>query len=304
MTPIILITGLQGSGRLDFIKELLPPLNKADWSPVVVLNDLENAQTKADSLDEELTKVLPIGGTCISREGLESFMGLINSIPKSPNTIIIVHADESAESTELLDPLTIDAKSNGILPPVQVALVDAMRWQRRQEANQLEGMQVITAPYLVVNRLNELKQARRTKVEHAVTSINPFAQLTTAEALVDAIANLRGISDPDSILESETWHFSSLSFPLVVPLDRESLEAMLQNLPREIIRAKGIAVFEEAPDRAFLFQKIDGVKEIDYLPLDEGATVSPLVSFIGPSMPVSQMKETAENLGITSPQTS
>ena len=303
MTPTVLITGLQGSGRTDFIKEILPDLNQAGWSPVVILNDFGMAQAKAELIDEKLARVIPIERTCIGREGLESFMELIPTIPKSPDTIMIVHANETAESLELLDPLTIEAKKQGLLPPIQVAVVDAMRWQRRQETNQLEGMQVITAPYLVLNRLNELKKARRSKVETAITSINPFAEQTTAREFAQTLNALKPVKDSEEVLTSRAESFSSLAIDLAAPLDRNALESFLQNLPREIIRAKGIAVFEEAPDRAFLFQKIDGIKEIDYLPLEEGAPASSLVSLIGPSMPVASVIETAEKLGITSQQT-
>ena len=303
MTPTVLITGLQGSGRTDFIKEILPDLNQAGWSPVVILNDFEMAQAKAESIDEKLARVIPIERTCIGREGLESFMELIPTIPKSPDTIMIVHANETAESLELLDPLTIEARKQGLLPPIQVAVVDAMRWQRRQEANQLEGMQVITAPYLVLNRLNELKKARRSKVETAITSINPFAEQTTAKEFAQTLNALKPVKDSEEVFTSNAESFSSLAIDLAAPLDRNALESFLQNLPREIIRAKGIAVFEEAPDRAFLFQKIDGIKEIDYLPLEEGAPASSLVSLIGPSMPVANVIETAEKLDITSQQT-
>jgi G3E family GTPase len=66
---------------------------------------------------------------------------------------------------------------------LQVALVDAKRWQRRGHNNELERMQVRPASHVLFTWLDAVDAARQASVREGVARLNPRARIVVAETL-------------------------------------------------------------------------------------------------------------------------
>jgi G3E family GTPase len=67
---------------------------------------------------------------------------------------------------------------------------------------------------------------------------------------------------------------------------------MLENLPDEVIRAKGIVRFKETPDEFFIFQKVDRSDTPQFFPAGKTPRVNtPLILFIGPELPEDKLRD-------------
>ena len=67
---------------------------------------------------------------------------------------------------------------------------------------------------------------------------------------------------------------------------------MLENLPDEVIRAKGIVRFKETPEEYFIFQKVDRTDTPQFFPAGKTPRVTtPLILFIGPNLPEDTLRD-------------
>jgi G3E family GTPase len=75
-------------------------------------------------------------------------------------------------------------------------------------------------------------------------------------------------------------------------LERKAFEALMNDLPEEVLRAKGLAVFDDAPGEFFVFQKVGSDDETRFFPVGREPRVkTPLLLLIGPSLPVDALRE-------------
>ncbi len=69
------------------------------------------------------------------------------------------------------------------------------------------------------------------------------------------------------------------------------MDAMFKSLPKEVIRAKGLARLTSAPDEYHVFQYVDGGTAVQWLPIGRETRIAePLILFIGPSLPEDDLR--------------
>jgi len=86
-----------------------------------------------------------------------------------------------------------------------------------------------------------------------------------------------------------------LALPSVV--SRRDFGVFLKGLPDEVIRAKGLVRFDDAPEEFFVFQKADRFDEPQFFPVGQTPRVAtPLVLFIGPHLPEESLRRAVKNM--------
>jgi G3E family GTPase len=71
----------------------------------------------------------------------------------------------------------------------------------------------------------------------------------------------------------------------------------MNDLPEEVLRAKGLVVFDDAPGEFFVFQKVGSDDETRLFPVGREPRVkTPLLLLIGPSLPVEALRERVAGL--------
>ncbi len=91
-------------------------------------------------------------------------------------------------------------------------------------------------------------------------------------------------------------HFSSVQIDLPPVVERSALAAFLDDLPREVVRVKGLARLADSPEEFHVFQRVeDG--ETQWLPIGTESRVdSPVAVLIGPGLDEVALGERAADI--------
>jgi G3E family GTPase len=301
-TPLLLIAGFLGAGKTTLLRTLLPRLRAGGVKPHVILNDYQNARVDAASLDLDPELVHPIAGSCICCGSQAELMGELQGAELAPESVMLLEANGTADTTELIEILTADRRASRYTPPVQVTVVDTVRWQRRRRSDWLERIQVRSARYLRLTRLDEVGSHRREKVMRSIRQLAPRGRPTDPARLAEVIVELRSAADslpprrfaggvaattgapgtgPGAPASRHLrHHFSSMEIPLPEPVEEQRFRRVLQSLPNEVLRVKGIAriVGRRYP---MYVQRTDRPDSVRLLPIRQEGDFDPVVILIG-----------------------
>ncbi len=279
MTPLILIAGFLGAGKTTFLQEYLPRLCAAGKTAHVILNDFQNAHVDAVRLRDLARALLPLNGSCVCCGARDDLMNLLAELPLDDHSIVLIEANGTTDTEELLEFLTADRRAARYAAPIQVTVVDALRWQKRHWNNPLEKRQARTATHLMITRKAEVPAERLHQVEAALREINPRAVFCDASTFEPSGAT-QHTRQPAP--HHHVNHAASVQIPLPRTLRRDALTSFLNNLPPEVIRAKGIALLDDG--RAWMFQKAEGAESPSFLNLGNPQGLEPVAIFIGPHL--------------------
>ena len=148
MPPLIVFVGFLGAGKTTFLRSLLPHLNAAGLEPQVILNDYQNAKVDALSLRESIERVVPIAGSCVCCGSRDEMFDALAAAKLSPKSVMLMEANGTVDAAQIIELLSCDLRAVRYALPWQLGVVDARRWQRRSEHNEMEAQQLRTATHL------------------------------------------------------------------------------------------------------------------------------------------------------------
>ncbi len=307
MTPLIVFIGFLGAGKTTFLRGLLPQLNTAGLEPQVILNDYQNARVDAFTLRDRVESVVPISGNCVCCGSRDEMFDALAAAQLNPKSVMLMEANGTADAAQLIDLLSCDLRAVRYALPWQLAVVDAQRWQRREEYNELEALQLKTATHLYLSHTNNHDAARDDQVMTAVSELNPAATWVSLETFASEVIQLAADASklPPRVLRSldnsvhdhghdhnhahdqhlVTHHFASMELPLPDGWDRSELEAFLLALPPEVIRAKGLVRLAGQQDEYTVFDYLGADRRITLRSYTATPHVASLFLAIGPHLP-------------------
>lgn len=173
------------------------------------------------------------------------------------------------EIVDEISPVLIIIETTGIAEPGPIAgrlrtfghnlesivtVVDAITFPGESVSRQIVDNQIRPADFLVLNRTNGVDKNRLNEIKGAITKLNPRAHVvptnygqTDPQLLFSARASTRNEGAPEAEQLSSTGHhdhgaglISTFSFTSNNTLDMDRFKVFLNQLPKEIIRAKGI----------------------------------------------------------------
>lgn len=304
MTPLILITGFLGAGKTTLVRALLPRLTSKGIRPHVILNDYENAEVDAATFGAYSEFVRPIAGTCICCGSQDELMHELRNAPLSGESVMLLEANGTADATEIIEILTADWRASRYTLPVQVAVVDTERWQDRDRANGLERSQVQTAGYRVLTRSDQVRPDRLAAVHGSLMAVSPGGREVDPGALANVIAELRTISsslpprrfargrkgadargaeqtDRDEAQDHNVkHHFASLEISIPDAVHYLRFRELLESLPEDVLRVKGIARFIGLDDPVY-FERGDRPTSVTFSPIPDRTNLDCVAVLIG-----------------------
>ena len=310
MTPLVLVVGFFGSGKTTFLKALLPALHDAGVEPHVIINDYQNAQVDAGQLAALTNAVEAISGDCVCCGSRDELLGVLEKFQHGPGKAVVVETNGTTDSEQLVEMLSLEPELRKFSLPVQMTIIDAKRWQKRFWHNSLERDQARTATHLFLSRSDVVEPRRLAEVEKSLVELGLGGRRVDAHALAGEIRALcenlaampeRSLCSGEGCSHDhhhdhgehdhhehahQDHHFASMELVLPAMVSRQSFGEFLKTLPDEVIRAKGVVRFAEAPDEFFVFQKVDRFDEPQFFPVGKSPRVTtPLALFIGPHLP-------------------
>lgn len=305
MTPLVVISGYLGAGKTSFLRRLLPALVERRIAPLVIVNDYMNAHVDELQLREFAHSIAPISGTCVCCGSRDELMDTLATMAVPDRSAVLLEANGTADTLELLEFLAADKRAARFTLPVQLNVVDARRWQQRHWNNGIEALQARTATFLSLTRRDEVADDRWDAVVASLRAMNARAVLTDDARFLEALAALvqsaagRGRRRFVPVERSaaahrpghDEHHFAALEIALPARVREPALREFLAGLPPEVVRAKGVAVFEGAPDESVVFQKVEGRGEASFMKLGTAHDVTPLILLVGPRLPDAELRE-------------
>lgn len=270
-----IVTGFLGSGKTTLLRHVLDHGLKG--KPVaLIVNEIGEVGIDGQVVTglNYVEKMVELSSGCICCSIDEYRFDLaIQEIIETvhPHLIII-------ESTGLADPepLSYRVKSAGLNLDAVITVVDALNVERFLKEAEVTTAQITAADFLVVNKIDLAGDDQIAKVERRLAKLNPRAlRLRTLRGAIDSevlfatgVATYREAAAAPRAT-SEHLHrdaFASFLYRSHAELDQPSFERVLETLPDDVIRAKGI-VRLVGRDWHCLFNVTCGRVEIGWLKL-------------------------------------
>lgn len=315
--PIVLVAGFLGAGKTTFLHAVMRALKERQVGFSVVVNDFENAEIDAARLRNLDAEVQSIDGSCVCCSSQDDFMRTLSDIEVPTGGVLLVEANGASDFISLISAITMRPEGRRFTSPIQVTMVDAMRWQERDQHNELEREQVQTATHWMLTHTEGVEPPRLADVQSSVEQLTPrgvptdvdsfadFLQLHCATAAFAPAENKPNrLFEPAAAASPHVHHhhheneraFTSMRVPIPFIVKRSELEHVLALLPDEVIRVKGLCRLADLPQIPFSFQHVRPACETWFLPMLDSSDIIPTAVVIGVGLPEPLIKHAFENM--------
>ncbi len=276
--PVTLIGGYLGAGKTTAINEFL---RRTDRPVAVLVNDVGEINIDSALIKRRHGDTLELTDGCVCcslSEGLANAFDSLRARPEPPDHVVL-------ELSGVADPARVApwADSDGFRLDGIVVLIDADQFSDRlddQRTASFVTTQLGAADLFVLTKVDLVDEAGLGAVEERLSALQPEVPVRRAGGAQDAGALLDvGTRRPGGVADTPLAQLfdphTVETRPLPQPISREDLDALLDALPSDTVRAKGVAV---GPDGArHLIQQVGRRRRISPLPQAEDQAPTDLV---------------------------
>lgn len=275
--PMTFLAGYLGAGKTTVINELL---SITDRPIAVLVNDVGEVNIDAALIRRRNGDTIELTDGCVCcslSEGFAAAIDTLRSRLEPPDHVIV-------ELSGIADPARVLpwSRSAGFRLDGVVTLIDVEQFgDRMAEPVSAATMvaQIQAADLITLTKLDLSTASNRVAVVDELQRRAPETPIVEADAQLAATLLELGRRDPDgtAVVEPPTLfdrHVTTL-VSLPRPTDRDELEALLDELPAETVRAKGIA--QDRSGVGLLIQVVGHRRSITELPAPEREPPTDLV---------------------------
>jgi G3E family GTPase len=259
---VYILSGFLGSGKTTLLKRLLEDEQRLGRKTAVMMNELGKVSIDSDAVEGDDVSLKELLGGCICcsiQDKLEAqLQGLL--LDEKPE-VIYVETTGAAHPVEVLDAILSPLFADKLLIKGILTTVDGKRWMERKslspQLQQLILEQVRHADFIIINKMNELKENVQAKIIFEIQSINSNARCLLTNYSQVSIEQLRklSVSFEKEKKESQrvTINLTTFVYQFKTAISHAEFENFLKRLPDTIYRIKGYVKFDHS-DLPFLFQ--------------------------------------------------
>jgi G3E family GTPase len=264
--PVTVLTGFLGSGKTTLLNHILSGSHGVRIG--VLLNEFGEISIDSRLVARRDGDVVELTNGCVCctvRDDLLQSIATLLERPHPPEHIVIETtglADPGPVAQQLLDPrVQQDIRLDAI-----ITLVDAQNFDRNLEYAEQAYAQITAGDILLVNKADVVPPDVLTQIESGVRTLNPSARLLRsvhAQVDLDLILGLDlphavpAINERGSQAHAHADRFRAVAFRTPAPVDLQKFAAMLDAMPVNVVRGKGIVASTSAPCR-FIFHLVGG----------------------------------------------
>ncbi|MFF2890527.1 CobW family GTP-binding protein [Paenibacillus sp. NPDC057967] len=303
-TPVYLLSGFLGSGKTTFLSSMLTRMKEEGKRPAVIMNELGDINLDGELIDRDVPMAEMLGGCiCCSIRGdlgveIASLIGLHH-----PDAIII-ESTGAANPMETLDGVTDAAMYASLELRSVITVVDGPELLERRKLGKgrtykLMVEQIRCATLLLLNKTDRLAPDQLVEAQQLLRELNAHAAImptvrcgitdwewmseTALQEMADRhVQEQNGHGEHSENHEHHHSHGHVMAYThyLDGPVQSEAFEALLQQLPDSIYRAKGVVSFSDMSSGSrYLFQY--AYKESDFMRIEPQGQVNDVAVFIG-----------------------
>lgn len=258
---VTVIGGYLGAGKTTLVNHIL---RTADQRIAVLVNDFGDINIDEDLIASQDGDTISLANGCICCslvDGFSSALATITGLDPLPERLVI-------ESSGVADPATVAAYGHGpgLTLDATVVVVDA-ETIRKKATDVYVGDTVVgqlgSGDIIVLNKTDLIEPDAVRATREWLHDRAPQAVIVeAANAVVDPAVlfgavppQLRPDVEPhenhhaESLFESWTWTSSE-------PVERSSLEALMEALPDQVVRAKGVFYLSEDASQPMVLQRV------------------------------------------------
>ncbi|MFP5107670.1 CobW family GTP-binding protein [Neobacillus sp. C211] len=259
---VYILSGFLGSGKTTLLKRLLEDEQRLGRKTAVMMNELGKVSIDSDAVEGNDVSLKELLGGCICcsiQDKLEAqLQGLL--LDEKPE-VIYIETTGAAHPVEVLDAILSPLFADKLLIKGILTTVDGKRWMERKslspQLQQLILEQVRHADFIIINKMNELKENEQAKIIFEIQSINSNARCLLTNYSQVSIEQLRklSVSFEKEKKESQrvTINLTTFVYQFKTAISHAEFENFLKRLPDTIYRIKGYVKFDHS-DLPFLFQ--------------------------------------------------
>lgn len=276
--PVLLLGGYLGSGKTTVINELLA---RTDVPIAVFVNDVGQINVDARLIERQDGETLDLSGGCVCCSLKNGFLEAFDEVrnrPSPPELVVV-------ELSGIANPAAAAAFAStpGFQLDSTVVLADLEQFlQQEDEASVVADAvraQIVSADLVLLTKRDLVDEAQVEKVTNRLYELSADTRVVLAES-AHSIAGLVGLGTRREVADigAGTSLFDQHTVQQI-PIDgtiREAdLEELLDGLPDNVVRAKGIVQIETGE---FMIVQIVGKRRsIEPLPMAESTATTDLV---------------------------
>lgn len=259
---VYILSGFLGSGKTTLLKRLLEDEQRLGRKTAVMMNELGKVSIDSDAVEGDGVSLKELLGGCICcsiQDKLEAqLQGLL--LDEKPE-VIYIETTGAAHPVEVLDAILSPLFADKLLIKGILTTVDGKRWMERKslspQLQQLILEQVRHADFIIINKMNELKENEQAKIIFEIQSINSNARCLLTNYSQVSIEQLRKLSvsfeKENKVSQRVTINLTTFVYQFKTAISHAEFENFLKRLPDTIYRIKGYVKFDHS-DLPFLFQ--------------------------------------------------
>ncbi len=242
MIPLTVIGGFLGAGKTTLVNHMLSSAHKR-WG--VLVNDFGAINVDAALIAAQDGQTMALTNGCVCCSLGDDLGDALATIAMRQPEHVIVEASGVSDPWKIAQLALIEP---GFLLEPLVVLVDTPallaqlgdRWVGDTVARQLAFAEII-----VLNKCDQASAATRAAVRARMQDLRPEAVLleATGAVLAEATLSFTPASRPAVsrfYAEAVGHHFPTYALPAEIAFDRDRLRAVLGDLPRSVLRIKGV----------------------------------------------------------------
>ncbi|RJE87697.1 GTP-binding protein [Paenibacillus sp. 1011MAR3C5] len=298
-TPVYLLSGFLGSGKTTFLTSLLARLKAEGKRPAVIMNELGDINLDGELISRDVPMAEMLGGCiCCSIRG-DLGVEIASLIGEHHPDAIIIESTGAANPMETLDGVADAAMYASLELRSVVTIVDGPELLERRKLGKgrtykLMVEQIRCATLLMLNKTDKLAPDQLVEAQQLLRELNAHAAIMPAvrcvindwewldETAVRETEDRQELGGHGEQLEHHHSHGHVMAYTHYFdgPVHSESFEALLQQLPGSIYRAKGVVSFSDMSSGSrYLFQY--AYKESDFIRIEPQGHVNDVAVFIG-----------------------